>query len=185
MSEPILLPEIDTDEGVIARVLIAESQNPGWGDYDEAAVKQGMFAMKAVVDNRLGNHPEWFLAPGAANYGDIVTAPGQWAGFSREEGEIVVAPPQQALIDRILEEARADSPDGPYARFYYLVMEVSESAVQDPFADLWETDGIPVIGGGYGWKTEGANPPGGRFQRLADADGGLMAGNRFYTLREA
>src|SRR5207245_2355376 len=60
----IQLPDLNTDAGVVARLLIAESLTPAYSSYNAAEVLRGMQAMKAVVNNRLRNNPAQFLAPG-------------------------------------------------------------------------------------------------------------------------
>lgn len=176
------LPDVSTDAGVLARLLIAESRNPAAANYDAGDVNVGLFAMKSTVVNRLANDPSQFLAPGALNWTDIIVAPGQFAGFSRNNGQLTIAPSVEARIQTVLQRANS-GPPGPYAQFVQNVLNVVASDVADPFADLSQIGNTLVVGGSYGWRTAGSSEPGGRLVKIPESMNGTIAGNQFYTLR--
>jgi hypothetical protein len=142
-----------------------------------------MQAMKAVLENRLQHHPEQFGAPGALTYVDIITAPGQFQGFFRDDtGTVRLSPVVQQRIHEILRLANNDS-KGSYARFVKNAMHVTQDGISDPFAGVTMIDGIAAKGGSYGWRQEGAADLGGYFLAIPAASGGIIQGNHFYTLR--
>jgi hypothetical protein len=181
----IQLPSITTVEGVVARLLIAENNTPDFPQYSEALARVSMNAMKAVVDNRLHNSPSQFGAPDAVDYIDIITVPGQFYGFSRDEdGNVVIAPPVQQRIDEVLKVANTGAP-GKYFQFVKDAITVANGSVIDPFAALTTVKGVQVTGGGYGWRSVAlTSNPGGRFIPIPATLGGIIQGNKFYTLKK-
>ncbi len=138
--------------------------------------------MKAVVDNRLKNNPGMSGAPNAQTYRDIITAPGQFAGFSSEaNGNVVLSTDVSNLIDTVMTNANTGAP-GPYAEFVSNALDVCNSAVTDPFAGLTSVNGQAVTGGGYGWRTQGSSDPGGKLVAIPNSQGGIIAHNQFYAL---
>jgi hypothetical protein len=63
-------------------------------------------------------------------------------------------------------------------------MEALEAAVDDLFAGISQVGGMKVTGGSYGWCTAGSSAPGGDFVAIPEADGSVVAGNQFYTLKK-
>jgi hypothetical protein len=184
-APPLALPPPDTDEGVMARMLLAECKTPGYADYDEAAAYWAMLAMKAVVHNRLREGPARFGAAGARSTTDIITAPGQWAGFSRSpRGELLLDADVVRHVDELLACANDGAP-GPCYRFVRNALAVTYAPAQDPFAGLRWLDGGPVLPGAFGWRREGspAPGPGGAFVAIPRSNGGVLAGAQFYALR--
>jgi len=180
---PLTLPPLETDEGVMGRMLLTECKTPGYADYDEAGAYWAMLAMKAVVHNRLWSSPARFGAAGARRYTDIITAPGQWAGFSRgPRREVLLDPDVTRHVDELVTCAN-DGPPGPCHRFVRNALYVSYAPVQDPFAGLRWLDGGPVLPGAFGWRREGSPPPGGSFVAIPRANGGVLAGAQFYAIR--
>ena len=181
---PIQLPPITTVEGVVARLLIAECRTPADHlHYDEAQVLICMKAMKAVVHNRLHHHPELFGAPNAANYIDIITAPGQFHGFSKDaSGNVVISPDVQHRIDDVLRLANTGAP-GKFYRFVENAINVANGGINDPFAGVTNIGGVPVTGGGYGWRAASASDPGGKLIPIPASIGGVIQGNKFYALK--
>jgi hypothetical protein len=182
-SANVTLPDAGTDAGLLARLLIAESLNPGYSSYDEAEVQKGMKAMKAVVDNRLHySNPGIFGAAGAKSYLDIVTAPGQYNGFTKDAGgKLAVSKGVRDVIDGVMSKANAGAP-GAYAKFVQNALDVANGAVDDPFKGLTTIGGKAVYGGTYGWRKSGRGDPGGTQIKIPKESGGLIAGNQFYAL---
>ena len=180
----IQLPSVATVEGVVARLLIAECSTPSFPQYDEAQARLSMLAMKSVVNNRLCNNPGQFGAPNAVNYIDIITTPGQFYGFSIDAtGGVVISPNVQQRIDAVLSMANTDA-SGVFSQFVEDAISIANRCSPDPFADVTSIGGVPVIGGGYGWRAAHSSDPGGRFVPIPVAQGGVIQGNKFYTLKK-
>lgn len=179
---PIALPGLDTDEGVLAHMMVAESKNPYYADYDEAVAKLGFRAMKAVVVNRLKNNPKDFGAPGATTWTDIIVAPGQWDGFSRKDGKVQLTTKVADLIKKVLDAANTGAP-GKFTAFVQSVLDAVAAPVDDPFKGITSIGGVPVLSGGFGWRTKGSTSPGPRFVAIPADKGGLIANNQFYTVK--
>jgi hypothetical protein len=178
----VTLPDLQTDNGTLVRLLIAESLNPGSPAYIAADVTNGMQAMKAVVDNRLNHNPSQFGAPGATNYRQIIAAPGQFAGFSMDgNGNVVLSDQVNDLINAVMTQANTGGP-GPYSDFVQNALGVCNALVNDPFSGITNINGTQVTGGGYGWRTLGSSDPGGHLIAIPAPQGGIIANNQFYTL---
>jgi hypothetical protein len=183
LDRNVTLPDFSTEKGVLARLLIAKKNNPGYSRYDEQEVLKAMKAMKAVVDNRL-HYPDpiFFCAPGAQSWFDIITAPDQFQGFSKSnDGQLVISPDIQNLIDDIMMKANTGAP-GAYTKFVQNAIDVTNNDVDDPFRNLTMIGTVDVAGGGYGWRTDGIGEPDDSFIKIPDEQGGLIAGNRFYAV---
>lgn len=137
-EDKIVLPDLQTDDGALVRLLLVESRNPGYSDYDEAKALAGMKVMKAVVDNRLNHIPTGyklkdFVAEGATNYRDIITAKKQFAGFSKSsEGEVVITTGLEKNINEILMKANTGAP-GKYHKFCKNALKVVADGPEDQF----------------------------------------------------
>ena len=181
----VTLPSINSDAGVLARVLIAESLNPGYQDrYNEAETLKAMRMMRAVYENRLKNNPGQFGARGASTLTDVITAPGQTHGFTLDsDRNLVISFDVQNRIDVIVGFANTGVP-GAYARMVQNAIDVGTGVISslDPFAGTTSINGITVTGGLYGFRTAGASDPGGRFVSIPSSMGGVVGGQQFYTL---
>lgn len=163
------LPSADTTEGLLVRLLLAESRNPDQSGYDAANSKTSMQWMRLVLVNRLNNNPAQFNAPGATEIKNIVTAKGQFEGF--EEYPKLSSKVTGRLGD-IVRIANDDS-DGrqeKFARYLQDALDVAKSPTLP-------ADPCPTKL--FGWRTAGSSSPGGRFV----AYDGPLAGNQFYTLK--
>ena len=179
----VQLPPLSTVEGVVERLLLAESRGPAAPSYDEGEVYRGMQAMKAVLDNRLHHHPEQFGAPGALTYVDIITAPGQFQGFFRDEsGMVHLSALVQQRIQEVVRLANTDACSPSY-RLVDDAMQVTMSRITDPFADVTRVERIAAKGGSYGWQQEETADLGGYFLAIPASHGGVIQGNQYYTLR--
>jgi len=176
------LPDLQTPEGTVAHMLVAESRNPDSSSYDAAEVNRGLEAMKSVVINRL-KKPGDFAAPGAKTRTDIIVAKNQFAGFTRDiAGNVVVTKNIQNLVDAVVKKANTGTP-GKFSAFLQTVLDTANAAsVTDPFADVTDIGSTKVRGGSFGWRTDGSGSPGGRFIAIPKEQKGIVAGNQFYTL---
>jgi hypothetical protein len=176
------LPDISTNAGVLARLIIAECENPGYDDYNEPDGILSFRLMQAVVDNRLNHNPGQFGAPNATTYVDIITAPNQFAGFSlSDDGKVVLSQSVSDRIDAVMSKANTGGP-GPYLTFVQDILTQVNGAVNDPLSGVTSINGTAVQGGTYGWRTAGSGDPGGLFFPVPEQLGGLLLGNQFYTL---
>jgi hypothetical protein len=180
----IQLPDISTDPGVLSRLIIAECENPGYADYNQADGRLSFRMMQAVVVNRLNNHPSQFSAPGATNLTDIITAPGQFEGFSMSGGAVQISAAVSNRIATVMTNANAGDP-GPYYQFVQDIVTCVNGPVSDPLGGVTSINGTAVQGGVYGWRTVGSGDPGGSFFPIPAALAGIVLGNQFYTLLAA
>lgn len=179
----ITLPDANTDAGLFSRLLIAESRSPSSPAYKADEVLKGMKAMKAVVNNRL-QKPSVFGAPGGKIFLDIVAAPGQFAGFSKNaQGKLVIATTVQQRIDDAVAKANSGQP-GKFHEFVTNALNVAAAPPDDPFASLTKIGNIEVKPGAFGWRTEGSSDPGGFFVKIPAANSGAIAGNQFFAVEK-
>lgn len=179
----ITLPDVNTDAGLFSRLLIAESRSPSNPAYKADEVLKGMKAMKAVVNNRLLK-PSVFGAPGGKNFLDIVTAPGQFAGFSKNpQGKLVVDTQVQQRIDDAVAKANSGQP-GKFHEFVTNAINVATAPPDDPFSSLTKIGNIEVKPGAFGWRTEGSSAPGGFFVKIPAGDSGALGGNQFFAVKK-
>jgi hypothetical protein len=179
----IQLPDISTNVGVLSRLIIAECQNPGYASYTQDDGKFSFRLMQATVSNRLNNNPSQFDAPNAKNFADIITAPGQFEGFTKKDGKVSMSDDVTDRIDEVMGKANAGHP-GAYAQFVQDLLAQVNGPVNDPLAGVFSIDGTDVEGGVYGWRTVGSDDPKGRFFPIPKQFGGIILGNQFYTLKK-
>lgn len=169
VEDKIQLPAATTEEGLLARLFLAESRTPSETGYNAAEAKTAIQWMRVVLENRLKNNPKQFSAPGAKTILDIVKAKGQFHGF---ENYPTLSAAQQARINDIVTIANNDNDtrQEKFAEFLTNTLEVAKakSAIKDP---------CPT--GLYGWRTAGRGSPGPRFETFKTP----KSGNQFYTLK--
>jgi hypothetical protein len=188
---PLSLPGLDTDAGVMARLFIAESMQPGIphnSNYVEAECFRGMQLMRVVIDNRLIHRPggaSGYLATcfGDANAStpiDIVVASGQFAGFSRTGGNVILSASISNTINGALQWANQGAPSW-YYRFVTNAISVAQAAVpSDEFSAITQVGGISALGRTFGWRSSNQGSPGPNFLVIP---GGSISGNQFFGLR--
>lgn len=167
----IALPAIDTEAGMLVRLLLAESPSPErMGSATAADVKKGMQWMRRVIVNRLqSDKPEEFMARGARGIGDIIMADDrgsvQFHGFNRyphlESGIVQNIGDAVSIANNGTHSKRA-----AYAQFVQNAMEVAGEALPPD----------PSPSGLFAWRSKGASSPGPEFRLFA-----VAAGNDFYT----
>jgi len=166
--EKLALPAESTEEGMLARLFLAEAHGPGQSGYDAAESKTAMQWMRVVLANRLNNSPERFNAKGAKTLLDIVKAPKQFEGFHDYPK---LGKDQSTRIEDVVSIANSDSDprQEKYATFLQNALDVaaSKTLIADP---------CPT--GLYGWRTAGSAAPGGDFVKFGDP----LSGNQFYSL---
>ena len=118
------LPDENTDEGAMARLLIIEV---GPQQEDPSTLVEAMDLMKIVIDNRLANNPADFMASNATRETDIIRAEGkngravQYAGFPSYPQ---ISPEQQNELDETL-----DASLDPDALYYEQSSRVVHAAI--------------------------------------------------------
>jgi len=178
----LALPDLQTDDGTVARMLLAETLTPASSSYDAAQAQTSMNAMKSAVVHRL-TKPSDFGAAGATNHRDIICAPGQFAGFSKNtSGEVVVDAAIEANIDDIVNRANTGAP-GVYYAHLKMAIDTADSTVTDPFSAITSVGGVATLGGTWGWRKAGTAAPGGKLVAIPTASGGVILRNQFYTLK--
>lgn len=192
------LPPPGEPAGYIARLLINEVPFPGERGYvSEADTRAAMLAVLWVVESRLKHVPGGYTQPevasvNAENAIEVITAGGergQCDGFYRDgSGRPVFSPRVGERIDNLLRIAGQGEP-GRFARLLTYGRDLAAAYVRggiaeaDRFAGLKRIGNLPVTGRGYAWMSDrDYYDPGGRFVRIPNADGGVLGGNRFFTL---
>ena len=158
----ITLPTRGTDEGVEARVLLAECPGPSSASYSLADAMEAMQLMDAVLWNRM-NNPGPFGAGHAKNLADIVRAKGQFRGFENYPN---YNPGIRKNIQDAIDIANnpKDSRNSNFADFVNTAIQVAKSPSNDP------SPGTLVA-----WRTFGSGSPGKGFLLYR-----TVLGNSFY-----
>jgi hypothetical protein len=168
IADGVVLPSASSDDGLLARLFLAESRSPDEAGYNSGDSKKGMQWMKLVVHNRLNNNPSQFAAPGAKSIADIVKAKGQFKGFEKYPAiDITIL----SRINKIISLANSNN-DSRQAKYKHFVVNAIDVAKHNVIKD-------PSPKGLYGWRTDGSGSPGGRFVKY----GNPLSGNQFYTLQ--
>jgi hypothetical protein len=162
----IKLPSLESDVGAIARLLLAESVEPGSASLETAL--ESMRWMRRVLHNRLEFPDPRVFGITQKTIRGAITAAGQTAGF---ENYPEIANKQREHIKTIMDIAN----NGGDLRFNDYRLHV-ENALKVA------TGEIPLIAdpcptGLYAWRTTGSEPPRGNFEFYQ-----TYAGQDFYTL---
>jgi hypothetical protein len=159
----IALPDRMGNEGVEARILIAECPGPADASYSFTSATEAMQLMDVVLWNRLKN-PGPFLARGAKGLIDIVKAKGQFRGFEKYPN--YNAGIKQNIQDAIDIANNAKDPrNGKYAEFLSKAIEIAKSS--------YHSD--PSPGKLVAWRTSKTGSPGKDFIKYK-----TVLGNDFY-----
>ncbi len=198
-ARTLQVPQASTNEGFIALLLINEVPFPGeWGYRSEADTQAGMEQMLLVLDRRLRRVPPPYRQRHVAavttdDIIEIITAGGvrgQFDGFFRDaNGRPTTVPRVEKRIRNLVRIGNQGEP----GRFFRLLSHATDLSVNyvrsgelphDRHAALTTAQGLPAIGGSFGWMTDKERfHPGGNFLRIEDHQQGSLGGNRFFTLR--
>ncbi len=187
----IPLDDVNTDDGCIQRLLLAEARGPKASGYDFDETKTVIQAMIAVLQNRVGyNSPSKFCAPRGSslrmNYVTAVCAGGaqQFRGFSLDSnGDVAIAQPQLDTINGILTLAQQGDTD--CVSHINMIVGYSKSSVADPYSGIPSViDGNQVLRGVYGWRTAGSGTGGGTYVQIPAGNNpsGVLQGIQFTTI---
>ncbi len=192
------LPPPTDHAGYIARLLINEVPFPGERGYvSETDTKAAMLAVLWVVESRLRHIPGGYTQPEVASVHaddaiEVITAggeKGQCDGFYRDgSGRPVFSPRVEERVENLLRIAASGTP-GRFSRLLAYGRDLAAAYVRggieeaDRFAGLERIGAVPVTGRGYAWMADrDYYNPGGKFVRIPNAQGGVLGGNRFFTL---
>lgn len=168
----VTLPEKATEEGAVARLLLAEARDPSSAYYAADDTLKSMQWMKLILQNRLQHDPAQFMARHAKSLIDIIKAPGQFAGFQHYPAySSDLQHRLQSFVD--IANSTSDHRALTYTTFARNALSVAKApAVTDPsVADTAGSSGL------IAWRTAGSGSPGPRFVKYKD-----LAGNSFYSL---
>lgn len=174
----IVLPPINTEKGMLTRLFLSESINPGNdASYKEADSKKSMLWMRQVIENRLSHkNPSIFGATkkvGQSKYTitDIVRAKNQFHGF---ENYPTLSAEKNVNLNGFLSIANNynHAKREAYAQFIKNANSAAEKYALKNFKDPCKT-------GLYGWRTKESSKPGGLLIKYED-----LAGQTFYTLKK-
>lgn len=173
----ISLPLDNTEEGMLTRLFLAESINPGNGVlYNEEESRRSMIWMRQVIQNRLTyKTPSTFGVKGITgqlkySVTDVVKAKNQFHGF--EEYPKIKSSIKVNLNGFV---AIANNYNHPKRQQYVKYIENAKSAASK---DALKNFSDPSSKGIYGWRTKGSSSPGGDFKKYQD-----LAGQTFYTIK--
>lgn len=172
VTDPLTLAPVNSEEGMLVRLLLAENTTPDETSYDASKAKKAMQWMRVVLANRLASkNPGEFRAPGAKTLTDIVKGKNQFEGFGDYP---TIAAKQAARIANIVKIANDDNDkrQEPFAQFLQIAIDVAQSKtlIDDPCPK-----------GTYAWRTTGHGAPsGGGFVTCGDP----ISGNQFYQLEK-
>lgn len=144
----ITLPDRNSNEGVEARILLAECPGPAVASYTLELASEAMQLMDAVLRNRLAN-PGPFRAKSAKSLADIVRAKGQFKGFEKY-------PDYSGGIKQNIQDAIniANNPKDPRSQSYAaFVNKAIEIAKLTTYKD-------PSPGKLVAWRTANSGSPG-------------------------
>ncbi|MDO6541256.1 hypothetical protein [Photobacterium sanguinicancri] len=172
-SKIIQLPEKNTEQGLLARLFIAESVNPSSPRYKEVDASTSMLWMRQVIENRKAdNKPSRFAISTNTNvtYKDVITARNQFHGFEGYPSLIESISNNLSLIMTIANNYNHPERE-TYSNFVTAALNAAKANALAKFTD-------PTSNGLYGWRTKGSSEPGGDFVKH-----GNLAGQTFYTLK--
>ncbi|CAE6700031.1 hypothetical protein R70006_00680 [Paraburkholderia domus] len=160
----ILLPPKNDNEGAEVRLLLAECRGPSFSTFTLSDATTCMQLMDLVLFNRLDN-PGRFGAKGATTVGDIIRAPGQFAGFQNyPKYDSHVQHRIQVALDIANSAKDKRSPD--FAAFINAAIAIATST---------STITEPSPGTLVSWRTAGSGSPGSGFALFK-----TVLGNDFY-----
>jgi hypothetical protein len=198
MAAFVTLEPASTPAGYLARLLINENPFPGERGYTSVEdSKIGMHQVLWVLHGRMHYIPDGYTQVQIAtvrttNILDVITAPGQCEGFSRNAaGQPVAAARVEERLAYLTRIANSGGKPGKFAELLNYGQDLARVYMTggieaaDRFAGLNAVNQIAVTGRAYSWMTnKDYYNPGGDYVSIPDAQGGSPGGNRFYTLRK-
>lgn len=162
----VSLPAASTDQGLLARLLLAETPPPIATTYNFVDAEKAMIWMRVVVSNRLAKPSVKYASAGAKSINDVIRAKGQFAGFEDY-------PTLPGKISSRIDEFVAIANDGSdrrrdrYKKFVDIALRVAAmAAVKDPSST-----------GLYFWRTTDHGSPSAEAKEYEK-----LMGNTFFTL---
>lgn len=185
--------------GYISLLLINEAPFPGEHAYLSVNdTKTGMLQILWVLHNRIERIPRGYRQSQIATVSssdiiDVMTAGGQRGqvdGFYRDPRGVPTAVPRVHERVAYLTRIGNTGPPGKFATLLNYAKELGEAYANagpkgpDIFRDLLWVDRIRATGSAFSWMTDSPHyNPGGNYLRIPQSDQGVLAGNRFFTLK--
>lgn len=184
--------------GYLVRLIINENVFPGERGYvSEDDTRSGMLAVLWVLHGRVSLIPDGYRQEHIAtlrttNVLDVITAKGQFEGFTRDgQGRPAMSPRVEERVQNLLRIANSGGKPGRFASLLNYAQGLASSYMEDGlqgadrFAGITTVYQLAVTGRAYAWMTDkDYYNPGGNYVSIPDALGGSPGGNRFYTLRK-
>ena len=145
----VALPAANTDAGLLARLLLAESPGPGRADYTATASGEALTLMRVVLENRRRRPSARWGSAGATSLVDVVRARGQFEGFGSYPTLSAAVTARIADMLAIANNAGDARQASIRAHVEQVIAVASGPAPPDP-----TTTGL------YWWRTEGSGAPG-------------------------
>lgn len=200
-AQNVQLMSASSAEGYLARVLINETAFPGEPGYrSEEDSRAGMLAVLWVLHCRIHHVPAGYTqreiaAVESRSILDVITAgdgdKGQLEGFYRDrQGRLRAAPRVHERV-RYLVSLANQGPPGRVSRLLNYAQHLASRYFHDGpggpdiFKNIRSINATRVTGRSYSWMADRhRRSPGERYVRIPNSLGGLLGGNRFYTLRD-
>jgi hypothetical protein len=164
------LPAVDSEAGIVARMLIAENAGPGHRLFvNQNEALESMQWMRHVLLNRLKLGSRHFSAGQANTLTEIIKARNQVEGF---EDYPRILEKQRRLIEEALNTANNGADVGSERQRIYIQAVISVAKGEIPGADPCPTKL-------YAWRTTDSRSPGDNFVKFK-----IKGGQDFYTLRK-
>lgn len=195
----VSLPDAQTPQGYVARLLINEAPFPGERGYvSEADSMAAMEAILMTLHARSVDLPKPYTRmqvadTNSADILDIIAAGGvrgQVDGFYRDKsGRLAMV---SRVHDRVkyLEGIAGQGKPGRFSRLLNHAISISneyfagELRITDRFGQLKHIGSVDVTGGSYAWMTNHPKyHPRGYFVKIPNSAQGALGGNRFFTLK--
>jgi hypothetical protein len=199
----INLSDINTDQGCLQYLILAECKSPGYASYNFNETKIVMRAMKSVITNRKALNKNWiFCSVNSNSLIDYICAPisqqgcqsKQFNGFTLSANDRVdIDQSISNRIDEILSIANnsSNARQTIYANHVNEAISVSKTVITDPYISIPENiNGENVLKSAYGWRTSGSGSPGGNYIEIPQTipplihPNGNIQGIQFFTLKK-
>ncbi|MDB6131783.1 MAG: hypothetical protein JWM59_26 [Verrucomicrobiales bacterium] len=187
----ITLPDMQTVQGLVARVLIGEPSFRNSVD-DWPIQRNCMMALAAVLYNRVNLIPAKYTQKDIANttttdYREILAASNQFDGFGKNSSGYTLAKEYSDRVNDRVKLANTGTPGQITETIKYaleLARQLGEGKFDpncDPFINIFKVGNDKTTGRCYWMKTKGASSPTKYARAIPMKDGGDLAGNTFYT----
>jgi len=172
------LPDMTSDAGLLARILILESIDLKKMDYTDSEMSEigdGMNAMRAAIDNRLRKQPPRSDSLIATSYTDVILMTGQFDYVQRTDGKISFTDKNKYNQLREFDRRVGRDPTNRYLSIKQTAIQVATKSFTDPFLEK---------GGTYAWARKYATSAPSVGIELDPTPIGSKGQNQFFGLRK-